>query len=199
MERRLLVSIRGFTIVELLVVIVLIAVLSAVTVVAYNGIQGRARVAATDLERSAIDKGIESFRTLNNNNVPISQDDLRSVGLSTVVDKITIGSGVTTPWNPTNTPQGRYRLFATNFTYAQNGCTQGVSGQTHCGYTTHDMQFYWWDYQKNVWMGRREIRYEPSDISTRIIGPEELEYSEASNNWMGTPCNLEFVEQCSPV
>jgi prepilin-type N-terminal cleavage/methylation domain-containing protein len=33
----------GFTIVELLIVIVVIAILAAITVVAYNGIQDRAR------------------------------------------------------------------------------------------------------------------------------------------------------------
>ena len=34
---------RGFTIVELLIVIVIIAILSAITIVAYNGIQARAK------------------------------------------------------------------------------------------------------------------------------------------------------------
>lgn len=37
---------RGFTIVELLMVVVIIAVLAAITVVAFNSIQGRARNAA---------------------------------------------------------------------------------------------------------------------------------------------------------
>lgn len=36
-------SIRGFTIVELLIVIVVIAILAAITIVAYNGIQQRSR------------------------------------------------------------------------------------------------------------------------------------------------------------
>lgn len=36
----------GFTIVELLIVIVVIGILAAITIVAYNGIQGRARVSA---------------------------------------------------------------------------------------------------------------------------------------------------------
>lgn len=37
---------RGFTIVELLIVVVVIAILAAITIVAYNGITGQARKAA---------------------------------------------------------------------------------------------------------------------------------------------------------
>lgn len=39
---------RGFTIVELLIVIVVIAILAAISIIAYNGIQSRAR----DAQRS---------------------------------------------------------------------------------------------------------------------------------------------------
>ena len=46
---------RGFTIVELLIVIVVIGILAAITIVAYNGIQLRASTAAlqTDMKNSA--------------------------------------------------------------------------------------------------------------------------------------------------
>ncbi|MDB5165339.1 MAG: Fimbrial protein, partial [Candidatus Saccharibacteria bacterium] len=39
---------RGFTIVELLIVIVVIGILAAITIVAYNGIQNRARVSSVN-------------------------------------------------------------------------------------------------------------------------------------------------------
>jgi prepilin-type N-terminal cleavage/methylation domain-containing protein len=46
---------KGFTIVELLIVIVVIGILAAITIVAYNGVQNRARIAAltTDLSGAA--------------------------------------------------------------------------------------------------------------------------------------------------
>jgi prepilin-type N-terminal cleavage/methylation domain-containing protein len=53
---------QGFTIVELLIVIVVIGVLAAITIVAYNGIQLRARIATiqSDLEQGA--KTVEAYR-----------------------------------------------------------------------------------------------------------------------------------------
>ena len=52
---------RGFTIVELLIVIVVIAILAAITIVAYNGIQTRAENAKTVAAVSAWAKAIRMF------------------------------------------------------------------------------------------------------------------------------------------
>jgi prepilin-type N-terminal cleavage/methylation domain-containing protein len=51
----------GFTIVELLIVIVVIGILAAITIVAYNGIQNRARVATTTSALSQATRKLESF------------------------------------------------------------------------------------------------------------------------------------------
>lgn len=53
---------EGFTIVELLIVVVVIAILAAITIVAYNGIQNRAKLSAlqSDLENAA--KTLEQFK-----------------------------------------------------------------------------------------------------------------------------------------
>ena len=50
---------RGFTIVELLIVIVVIAILAAITVVAYNGIQNRANDVAVQSDISALAKKVQ--------------------------------------------------------------------------------------------------------------------------------------------
>ena len=50
---------RAFTIVELLIVIVVIAILAAISVVAYNGIQNRATLAKQVAEVDRIGKAID--------------------------------------------------------------------------------------------------------------------------------------------
>lgn len=55
----------GFTIVELLIVIVVIGILAAITVVAYNGMQQRARDSIRASDAKNIVKALESYKTLN--------------------------------------------------------------------------------------------------------------------------------------
>lgn len=52
---------RGFTIVELLIVIVVIAILAAIVIVAYNGIQNRAKTQSAKSAASNVQKKIESY------------------------------------------------------------------------------------------------------------------------------------------
>lgn len=49
----------GFTIVELLIVIVVIAILAAITIVAYNGIQARAKMTAQTADMNKIGKAMQ--------------------------------------------------------------------------------------------------------------------------------------------
>lgn len=60
---------RGFTIVELLIVIVVIAILAAITLVAYNGAQGRARDSQRVADLKTIMKALEVYK-INNGAYP---------------------------------------------------------------------------------------------------------------------------------
>lgn len=61
----------GFTIVELLIVIVVIAILAAITIVAYNGIQARARDNIRYSDVKAIMKSLEFYK-IDNGRYPAS-------------------------------------------------------------------------------------------------------------------------------
>lgn len=63
---------RGFTIVELLIVIVVIAILAAVTVVAYRGIQARSRDGLRKQDIAVIKKALEMYYIDNGRYPPSS-------------------------------------------------------------------------------------------------------------------------------
>ena len=69
----------GFTIVELLIVVVVIAILAAITIVAYNGIQNRAKSSAVQNTAAQVSKKIGLWQVDNPNTSPAS---LATVGLS---------------------------------------------------------------------------------------------------------------------
>lgn len=53
---------RGFTIVELLIVVVVIAILAAITIVSYNGITGRANESAVKAQAATYQKKAELYQ-----------------------------------------------------------------------------------------------------------------------------------------
>ena len=74
---------NGFTIVELLIVIVVIAILAAITIVAYNGIQTRAQAATIQADLSAVVKKTELYKINGDSNLyPNSMAELGTAGLS---------------------------------------------------------------------------------------------------------------------
>ncbi len=63
---------RGFTIVELLIVIVVIAILAAITIVAYNGIQNRAKQSSAQSRLAQANKKILAYAVTNSDSYPAS-------------------------------------------------------------------------------------------------------------------------------
>ena len=60
----------GFTIVELLIVVVVIAILAAITIVAYNGIQTRARDSSRETAVRSIRTALEMYQAENDGLYP---------------------------------------------------------------------------------------------------------------------------------
>lgn len=69
----------GFTIVELLIVVVVIAVLAAITIVAYNGIQNRAKESAAKSAASQSAKKINATAVTNAELFPTDKADMLNV------------------------------------------------------------------------------------------------------------------------
>lgn len=93
---------RGFTIVELLIVIVIIAILAAITIVAYNGIQTRAKASAVQATVNTVIKKAESANAVAN------AYPQNAAGFTAQKDSDMTGSGVTfvttAPTSTTNSP-----------------------------------------------------------------------------------------------
>jgi|GEM_PF-1621237 len=53
---------KGFTIVELLIVIVVIGILAAITIVAFNGVQQRSQIASAKSASAQVNKALEAYR-----------------------------------------------------------------------------------------------------------------------------------------
>lgn len=82
----------GFTIVELLIVIVVIAILAAITIVAYTGIQNRADESALQSNASQAGKKILAVSPQNNDLLPTESTFESATGLSTNTYRYVVSS-----------------------------------------------------------------------------------------------------------
>lgn len=76
----------GFTIVELLIVIVVIGILAAITIVAYNGIQSRARDTQRKSDTTVITQALEYYYSINGEYPPSSGSTAINTSWSTTAD-----------------------------------------------------------------------------------------------------------------
>lgn len=120
---------KGFTIVELLIVIVVIAILAAITIVAYNGIQQRAKTSAAQSASETTQKKAEAANAI------ASSYPTTATGFTAQKDSDLTGSGIvfvtTVPTSaPSNPSTVVYEL-----------CTTPAS--------TNAYQIGYWDYTKS--------------------------------------------------
>ena len=94
---------KGFTIVELLIVIVVIGILAAITIVAYNGIQQRARNQARIAAAVGIVKAIDSYTISTGTQVPGIAACLPTGTIDSTGDGLGDCGDVTDPLAPSRT------------------------------------------------------------------------------------------------
>lgn len=126
---------RGFTIVELLIVIVVIGILAAITIVAYGGIQSRARDSARKADISTLKKALEIYK-LDNGRFPaatssqpvyggweLSTDTAGTFieGLKPSISKVPID-----PLNSMGTPKYVYWYY--RYSAGSFGCSSSLGG-----------------------------------------------------------------------
>lgn len=160
---------NGFTIVELLIVIVVIGILAAITIVAFNGVQQRGRDAQRKSDINSIAKALEVYY-LDKGYFPAAGGSTAiNASWSTTADSswqalkdLVVPAYVSSfPSDPTNTPSVFVASGANNYSYAY------FSG-TYCGATSSARQMYILVYrlesesQKNNLIG---------DCPTNPLGP----------------------------
>lgn len=112
----------AFTIVELLIVIVVIAILAVITIVAYNGVQTRARASAASQALSQAKKKLELYK-VDAGNYPAT-GSLASAGITNSDTTYQYTStGTSYCITATNGTVSYYLDSTTHFTPTQGGCT----------------------------------------------------------------------------
>lgn len=118
----------GFTIVELLIVIVVIAILATISVVAYNGVQARARDSKRASDVIAILKALESHRALYGNYPMATPENPGNFERSNepegaFMEYLTPEFFSATPVDPINNPSFRYQYYVYSSSWLNSiGC-----------------------------------------------------------------------------
>ena len=126
----------GFTIVELLIVIVVIAILAAISIVAYNGIQERARASAVSSALNQATKKLKLYQVDNADQYPaaagaLGTDNLASLGITSSSDVTYQYSATATTFCLTATKgTTSYKVSNTGPTPAAGGCPGHGQGGT---------------------------------------------------------------------
>ena len=146
----------GFTIVELLIVVVVIAILAAITIVSYNGITARANQSAGKASASTFQKKAELFAG-QNNHYPIGTGNADTPNFP--------GSDSTVSWyytglTATYGPSGTSALTSSSGNSAVRVLKCAASGSTQSSITATNitgLRVFYWDPLKSGGAGENSI------------------------------------------
>ena len=163
---------RGFTIVELLIVIVVIAILAAISFVAYGNIRNRANSSVTKMDLANLETKLKTYQ-IENNRFPESIEEMQASGFG-ATEKMNWGYFGGS--NEHYTPRGKY-LFVTNH--------QSDGGETFIWY---------WDYDDGAWW-RKEIMYFSNLGWSTVVNYGQSGDPESFDQ----PCRATVLEECEYI
>lgn len=151
----------GFTIVELLIVIVVIGILAAIVVVAYNGVQSRAKLARVYSDMESVNKQILAYYALNNE-YPVTSTTMSSGATSLADANCTYTGSVTATaqWVPgisANLPKSDQSLKGVGntagcYVYLSNGTDYVLSAWNMLPSPATDVRYRRLGFRETSWM-----------------------------------------------
>ena len=151
---------QGFTIVELLIVVVVIAILAAITIVSYNGITARANASASKSTAATVQKKAEAYNA-ENSTYPATADLLTAgkvlTGDAGDTSKSWYTPGVTIIFG-SGTNAGLSAAPSNNSTVTVLKC--GGSGSSQAGITQGNvtgLRIFYWNHVKSGGAGADSI------------------------------------------
>lgn len=175
---------RGFTIIELLIVIVIVGVLVAITAVSYNGITKQVNQTATDVDIANMKKSLDMYMVDRTNTGELTQAEK---------DKIfTSFSGKNYSWNDYNNDNGQDSHFMKRGEYLMS--IYGPYNYSD-GTTGYNQVIVYWDWRKNKWAVMDRILN--SERGESLIFDDDREYLYYYNySDDQTPCNEQYFGRC---
>jgi type II secretion system protein G len=135
----------GFTIVELLIVIVVIAILAAITIVAYNGIQQRARDSSRTTAINGVMKALEFYKA-DNGNYPSVGTDNSGYPLSSLAAAL-VPTYINSIPNDPNTSLTNYQYVRGTAASGSYGIRISYETRTACHEGVNNGGVGWWSLQ----------------------------------------------------